>query len=71
MKLFKVQFDCTISTVAAHSYDDAVAVLMEYSPLFYKDSDGYLKFRWCDGLEALVNIEESNFERGVIQWEAH
>lgn len=71
MKIFKAQFDSTIITMMANSYDDAVLLLKEKDNGFYTGKDGILKYKWDENYSDDVYLNEQKLERGIIRWESH
>ena len=71
MKIFKAQFDATIITMMANTFDDAVLLLKEKDSNFYTDRDGTLKYRWDEKYSDFVKLNEQKLERGIIRWESH
>lgn len=71
MKIFKAQFDDTIITMMANSFDDAVLLLKEKDSNFYTDRDGTLKYRWDEKYSEFVDLNEQKIERGIIRWESY
>ena len=71
MKVFKAQFDSTIITMMANSFDDAVLLLKEKDNGFYTDKDGTLKYKWDEKYSDFVDLSEHKIERSIIRWESH
>lgn len=71
MKIIKAQFDATIITMMADSFDDAVLLLKEKDERFYTDKDGNLKYKWNEDYSDAVDLNEVKSERGIIRWESH
>ena len=71
MKIFKAQFDATIITMMANSFDDAVLLLREKDNRFYTEKDGTLKYKWDEKYSDTVDLNEQKLERGIIRWVSH
>jgi hypothetical protein len=71
MKVFKAQFDATIITLIASSFDDAVTLLKEKDSAFFTDTNGTLKYKWDDKYSDFVDVNEQKMQRGIIRWESH
>lgn len=69
--MFKAQFDATIITMMANSFDDAVLLLKEKDNSFYTEKDGTLKYKWNEKYSENVDLNEVKSGRGIIRWESH
>ena len=71
MKVYKAQFDATIITLIAKSFDDAVMLLKENDSAFFTDANGTLKYKWSEKYSDFVYLDEQKMQRGIICRESH
>ena len=69
--MFQAQFDATLITMLANSFEDAVLVLKEKDKSFYTEKDGTLKYKWRENYSDTVDLNEYELQRGIISWESH